>query len=429
MGTRTRNAATRTWNTMGTRTRNADSGAGTTQPASSNPDGHRHTAGGMPILGSPTQIDQSDSRLKAATSLLTLFPVSAASLILGYCTRDTSIPKEWVADLASFIASWSDSSVSQCNLALRELNHFLNRAAGTPFDVPPVHLRAFLVEAALRGTSVPRSRLDGLCFAVNHVHITGIPVKAEIVTIYVSFKQRAAPEPAGATWPTIQMVLHLECIAASEHLFPVVRYYAATLFLCCFQSLRVIDAQSSSILGIANEVITGRAWDSKKPSSRASKPFTWSASTQGLLGTAWARPIEEAWGTQSPTDLRSIGLTSYSRHSIHIRCLGSRASRVQPEKPEHQEHGMRALLAFNPLRMPRSQSQKFTGHSLRHFMTELGGAMLMDPANPVTSRANGAAAGQAVPAIRYRPAQIRLRPRPTRHYVGRRTHSGTMGLA
>ncbi|KAJ1626633.1 hypothetical protein T492DRAFT_1031148 [Pavlovales sp. CCMP2436] len=28
---------------MGTRTRNADSGAGTTQPASSNPDGHRHT--------------------------------------------------------------------------------------------------------------------------------------------------------------------------------------------------------------------------------------------------------------------------------------------------------------------------------------------------------------------------------------------------
>ncbi|KAJ1639481.1 hypothetical protein T492DRAFT_856756 [Pavlovales sp. CCMP2436] len=71
---------------------------------------------------------------------------------------------EWVADLASFIASWSDSSISQYSLALRELNHFLNKAAGTPFDVPPVQLRAFLMEAALRGTS-----------------------------------------PAGATWPTVQM--------------------------------------------------------------------------------------------------------------------------------------------------------------------------------------------------------------------------------
>ncbi|KAJ1626442.1 hypothetical protein T492DRAFT_878404 [Pavlovales sp. CCMP2436] len=51
------------------------------------------------------------------------------------------------------------------NLALCELNHFLNKAAGTPFDVPPVQLRAFLMEAPLRGTSVPRSRLDELCFA------------------------------------------------------------------------------------------------------------------------------------------------------------------------------------------------------------------------------------------------------------------------
>ncbi|KAJ1618188.1 hypothetical protein T492DRAFT_1094720, partial [Pavlovales sp. CCMP2436] len=338
---------------------------------------------------------------------------------------------------------WSDSSISQCNLALRELNHFLNKAAGTPFDVPPVQLRSFLMEAALRGTSVPRSRLDGLCFAVNHLHITGIPVKAETVTIYVSSKQRAAPEPAGATWPTVQMVLHLECIAASEHLFPVVRYYAPTLSLCCFQSLRVIDAQRSSILGIANGVITGRAWDSKNPSSRAPKPFTWAASTQGLLGTAWARPIEEAWGTQSPTDLRSIGVDFLFPALDSYSMLGEPRLACPIKKAEHQEieHAMRALLAFNPLRIPRSQSQKFTGHSFRHFMTESGGAMLIDPADrtalgrhsAVTSRANGAAAGQAVPAIgpteRNRPAQIRLRPRPTRHYVGRRTHSGTMGLA
>ncbi|KAJ1631665.1 hypothetical protein T492DRAFT_994141 [Pavlovales sp. CCMP2436] len=314
-------------------------------------------AGGMPILGSPTQIDQSDSRKKAATSLLTLIPVSAASLILGYNTQDTSIPKEWGVDLASFIASWSDSSISQCSLALRELNHFLNKSAGTPFDVPPVQLRTFLVEAALRGTSVPRSRLDGLCFAVNHLRITEIPVKAEIVTIC----------PTGATWPTVQMVLHLERIAASEHHFPVVRYYAATLSLCCFQSLR------------------------------------------GLLGTAWALPIEKAWGTQSPSDLCSIGVDFLFPALDSYSMLGEPRLSCPIKKAEHQEieRAMRALLAFNPLRMPRSQSQKFTGHSLRHFMTELGGAMLMDPADrsalgrhsAVTSRANGAAAGQAVPAI------------------------------
>ncbi|KAJ1620244.1 hypothetical protein T492DRAFT_1079194, partial [Pavlovales sp. CCMP2436] len=294
--------------------------------------------GGVPILGSPTQIDQSDSRQKAATSLLTLIPVSAASLILGYGTQDTSIPKEWEVDLASFIASWSDSSISQCSLALRELNHFLNKSAGTPCDVPPVQLRAFLVEAALRGTSVPRSRLDGLCFAVNHLRITGIPVKAEIVTIYVSSKQRAAPEPMRDPRgrPFRWSSGHLERISASEHLFPVVRYYAATFSLCCFRSLRPGTA--------------------KKPSSRAPKPFTWSASTQGLLGTVWALPIEEAWGTQSPSDLRSI------RVDFLFPALDSYSMLEEPrlacpiKKAEHQEieHAMRALLAFNPLRMPRS---------------------------------------------------------------------------
>ncbi|KAJ1631270.1 hypothetical protein T492DRAFT_61997 [Pavlovales sp. CCMP2436] len=204
------------------------------------------------------------------------------------------------------------------------------------------------MEAALRGTSAPRSRLDGLCFAVNHLHITGIPVKAEIVTIYVSSKQRAAPEPAGATWPTLQMVLHLECIAASEHLFPVVRYYAVTLSHCCFQSLRVIDAQRSSILGIANGVITGRAWDSKNPSSRAPKPFTWLASTQGLLGTAWARPIEEAWGTQSPTDLRSIGvdflfpaLDSYSMlGEPRLACPIKKAEHLTKRRAQQSPHAL-----------------------------------------------------------------------------------------
>ncbi|KAJ1633769.1 hypothetical protein T492DRAFT_978749, partial [Pavlovales sp. CCMP2436] len=352
--------------------------------------------------------------LKAATSLLTLIPISVASLIFGYSTRNTSIPKY-------FIASWSDSSISQCNLALRELNHFLNKAAGTPFDVPPVQLRAFLMEAALRGTSVPRSRLDGLCFAVNHLHITEIPAKAEIVTIYVSSKQRAAPEPAGATWPTVQMVLHLKCIAASEHLFPVVRYYAATLSLCCFQSLRVIDAQHS-----------------KKPSSRAPKPFTWSASTQGLLGTAWARPIDEAWGTQSPTDLRSVRVDFLLYVLDSYSMLGEPRLACPIKKANHQEieHAMRALLAFNPLRMPRSQSQKFTGHSLCHFMTELGGAMLVDPADRTVLGRHGASGTRNRrnlranrPTERNRPAQIRLRPRPTRHYVWRRIHSGTMGLA
>ncbi|KAJ1633216.1 hypothetical protein T492DRAFT_867170 [Pavlovales sp. CCMP2436] len=115
------------------------------------------------------------------------------------------------------------------------------------------------------------------------------------------------PTPVATPATTaIPMDIHLERIAASENLFIVVRYYAATLLLCCFQSLRVIDAQRSSIVSISNGVITGRAWDREHPTSRAPKPFTWLASTQGILGTAWTLPIEEAWGAQSPSNLRNI---------------------------------------------------------------------------------------------------------------------------
>jgi hypothetical protein len=370
-------------------------------------------AGGMPITGSPSRIllissaaTQANGRKNAALKLLPLIPIESAAQILG--CNPGSMPEGWENEIIEFMSAWSDSSMTGCSLALRGLTEFLKVPVGRPFDVQPVQLKSFLKEAGKKGNSVPRSRLDGLRFAVNHLKITGIPVMAELVTIHVASVQKAAPEPEGAKWPTVQMVIHLERIAADTKQSTVIRYYASSLALCCFLSLRIIDAQRSHITSIKNGLISGRAWDSKNPTTRAPKPFAWAASTQGILSTEWTAPIEEAWGNNTG-NLREIGLDflfpALNAYTMH----GEPKLKAPIAKAEHSEieMAMRSILSMQPLGMERSQSREFTGHSPRHFMTELAGAMIMNPADSgalgrhstAANNATGPNASEATPAI------------------------------